>query len=181
LSNHAIRFLLKYRYSNEACLYQLSLKNITFMQHFKIKSSIINANNCLNRTFLSFDTLNSEFSPGNRLTSSFSNCLSFHIINYKDKESKNSYLCILNKIVFEASSKANSVIIILDASIKNNIATSINHIYFYFNPIKKIFYYAINITTTEAELFTIRCGISQANQLPNISHIIITDSIYIAQ
>ena len=37
----------------------------------------------------------------------------------------------------------------------------------------------INVTTTKAELFAIRCGINQAINIPNIEHIIIiTDSIY---
>jgi len=40
-------------------------------------------------------------------------------------------------------------------------------------------YHAVNITTTEVELFTIRCGINQAVQIMDASHIIvITDSVY---
>ena len=158
------------------------MENITFIQYLKIKSSIVNANNCLNKNFLSFDTLNSEFFSRNKLTNSFLNYLSFHIINHKDKESKNSHLCILDKIIFEVLLKANLVIIVSDTSIKNNIATFINHIHSCSNPIKKILHHAINITTNKAELFTIRCEINQTTQLSNISYIIIiTDSIHIAQ
>jgi len=37
----------------------------------------------------------------------------------------------------------------------------------------------INVTTTKAELFTIRCGINQAIDIPNIKHIVvITDFLY---
>ena len=76
----------------------------------------------------------------------------------------------------------NSVIVVSNASIKNNIATSIAYIHSYFNPIKKTLHQAINIITTEAELSVIRCEISQAIQIPNISYIIIiTDSIHTAQ
>ena len=82
--------------------------------------------------------------------------------NRKDKERKNAHLCELNKIVFKASSKANSVIVISDTSIKNNTVTSIMHVHSCSNPIKKTLHYTINITMTEAELFTIRCRISQA-------------------
>lgn len=40
-------------------------------------------------------------------------------------------------------------------------------------------YHAVNVTTTEVELFTIRCGINQAVQIMDASHIIvITDSVY---
>ena len=58
----------------------------------------------------------------------------------------------------------------------------ITHIHSYSNPIKKTFHYAINVTTTKAELFAIKCGINQAVQILDIFHIIvITNSIYSAQ
>jgi len=113
---------------------------------------MINANNHLNGTFPSLNTLNSKISTRIRLIDSFSSCFSFYIVNCKDKESKNAYFCKLNKIIFKVSSKANSVIIILDASIKDNIATSIAYVYSCSNPIKKILYHTINITMTEAKL-----------------------------
>ena len=119
-------------------------------------------NNCLNGIFLLFNTLNSEIFSRNRLTDTFPNYFLFHNINCKDKKSRNSYFCEINKIVFEVLSNANSVIVVLDASIKNNIVTSITHVYFYSNFIKKILYYTINITMTEAELFVIRYRISLA-------------------
>ena len=108
----------------------------------------------------------------------FSNHISFHKINYKNKESKNAHLQKLNKITLETLSNANAVIIISDASIKDNVATLISCS----NPIKKTLHHAINVTTTEAELFAIRYGINQAIQVPNISYIIvIMDSIYVAE
>ena len=43
-------------------------------------------------------------------------------------------------------------------------------------------YHVINITTTEAKLFEIRCGINQAIGIPNIKYIvIITDFLYAAK
>ena len=43
-------------------------------------------------------------------------------------------------------------------------------------------YHAINIISMEAELFTIRCGINQAVQIPgSFCIIIITDAIHVAQ
>ena len=71
------------------------------------------------------------------------------------------------------------ILIISDASIKNNVAISITYIYVYDRPIVKMIYHAANVTSTEAELFIIRCGINQAINLPGISKIIIvTDSIH---
>ena len=46
----------------------------------------------------------------------------------------------------------------------------------------KTIHHTINITLTEAELFAIKCGINQAVQIPEASHIIvITDTIYLAK
>jgi len=52
----------------------------------------------------------------------------------------------------------NTVIVILDASIKNNVAISIAHIHFFNNSLKML-YHAINITLTEVELFALKCEI----------------------
>ena len=72
-----------------------------------------------------------------------------------------------------------TVIVILNISIKNQVTMSITHIHVYGTPIVKTIYHAINVTSTEAELFVIRCGLNQATQLTNIKHIVvITNSIY---
>jgi len=42
-----------------------------------------------------------------------------------------------------------SIIVVSDASIKNNIATSISHIHSYSNDIKKAIHYTTNIILTE--------------------------------
>jgi len=48
--------------------------------------------------------------------------------------------------------------------------------------VAKTIYYAVNITTIEAELFTIRCGINQAIHIANTSYIIVvTDAIHLAK
>jgi len=74
---------------------------------------------------------------------------------------------------------ANIVIVVLDTSIRNNVATFITHIYSYSNPVKKTLHHAVNGTMTEAKLFAIRCGINQTIQITNVTHIIvITDFIH---
>jgi len=45
---------------------------MTSKQQLKIKSFVVDANNCLNGIFSTFDLLNSEFSPGSRLADNFS-------------------------------------------------------------------------------------------------------------
>ena len=74
------------------------LENMTSKQYLKIKSSIINTNNCFNGTFLLFNILNSKFSSGTRLIDSFPSHFSFHRANHKDKKSKNTHLINLIKI-----------------------------------------------------------------------------------
>jgi len=83
-------------------------------------------------------------------------------VNYKDKESRTAHFCKLDDIVLNASSNSNSIIVVSDANIKNNITMSIVHIHSYLNSIKKTLHHAIGITSTEAELFAIRCSINQA-------------------
>jgi len=74
-----------------------------------------------------------------------------------------------------------SVIVVsnTNTSIKNNIATSISHIYSYGNGIKKTIHYTINVSLTKMKLFAIRYIINQAVQIPEVFHlIIITDTIH---
>jgi len=68
------------------------------------------------------------------------------------------------------------------ASIKNNVTTSIMHIHMADKPLMKTIHHAVNVTSTEAKLFAIRCGINQSSHFDNISKIVvITDSIHMAQ
>ena len=58
---------------------------------------------------------------------------------------------------------------------------SVAHIHVANWPLVKTVHHASFVTTTEAELFAIRCGINQALSLKNISRIVvITDSIHVA-
>ena len=76
----------------------------------------------------------------------------------------------------------NTILIIFDISIKNNVITLILHIHSSQNILAETIYYAINITFTKAELFSIRYGINQAIQVPNTKNIIvITDVIHTAR
>jgi len=73
-------------------------------------------------------------------------------------------------------------LVVTDASIKNDIATSISHIHIANLSLTKTVHHTAFVSSTEAELFAIRCGINQACIKENISKIIIvTDSIYAAK
>ena len=182
LSNHMINSLFENRHVKNSLLHCLSLKKLTPKQQLKVKSSIIDTNNYLNGIFFSFDPFHKELSSSFRLVDNFSDHFSFHIVNYKDKKSKEAYLCKLNKFFEDILLDSNSIIIISDASIRNNITMLIVYIQSGHIIIAKTIHYAINIiSSTKAKLFTIRCRINQAIQVFNASYIIIiTDSIYLA-
>jgi len=91
---------------------------MTTKQQLKIKSSIVDANNHFNGNFPLFDTLHHKLSLSFRLIDNFPNCFSFHLVNYKDKESKEAYLCKLDKIFKNTLIDPNTVVVISNTSIK---------------------------------------------------------------
>ena len=146
--NHVIKFLLEKRYAVDSHPYH---ENMTFKQCSKIRSSVTNANNWLSRIFPPFDSLNSEFFSGLRLIDTFSSHFSFYKADHCNKENKAAYCCKLDDLAFNSLSDLYTIIVSSNASIRNNIATSITHIYSFSSPIKKTLHHAIDITTTEAE------------------------------
>jgi len=130
--------------------------------------------------FSSFSPLNFEFSPGSRIIDIFSDRFSFNICN-KRKDIK-FQAQELNELTLESSSLPSVALVALDTNIKNNVTTFIAHIHMADKPLTKIIHHAVNVTSTEAELFAIRCGINQSSRFDNISKIVvITDSIHVAQ
>ena len=74
-----------------------------------------------------FSHFDLEFSPRNRLIDSFPKQFSFHHCPHNI----NDYVKNLDKVVFEASSIPIASIVILDASIKNSVDTSISYVHLY--------------------------------------------------
>ena len=133
--------------------------------------------NCFNKVFSSFNPLNPEFSPGCRIIDTFSSCFSFYLFSKCNDDNLRSHIYHLDELAIESSSNPSHALIITDTSIKNNIATSISHIYIYNKPITKTLHHVVNITSTEAELFTIRCSINQATNSTSISKIIVITNL----
>ena len=130
--------------------------------------------------FPSFSPLNPEFTSGSHITNNFSNHFSFNLVNKKEKEKRRSQE--LDEMVLGLSSSPSMALVVTDASIKNDIATLISHIHIANLPLTKTVHHTAFISSTEAELFTIRCSINQACIKENISKIIIiTDSIHVAK
>ena len=137
-------------------------------------------NNKFNGIFPSFTPLHFELSSGHRIIDNFSDYFVFNL-HSKQKDDR-AHAHQLDNMVIKASSSPSTAIVVTDASIKNNITISISHTYTHDNPITKTVHHVVHVTSTEAEIFTMRCSINQASNHNNISKIIIvTDSIHVAR
>ena len=136
--------------------------------------------NKINGIFPFFSPLHFKLSSGHRVIDNFSDCIVFNL-HSKWKEDKN-HACQLDNMVIESSSFPSTAIVVTNTSIKNNTATFISHTHTHNYLIAKTVYHAVHVTSSEAKLFAIRCGINQASNQDGISNIIvITDSIHVAK
>ena len=168
LSNHIINNILSSNKSQEQNCHSASIDHLTNKQRLCLKSPLINVDNKHNKFFPLFSFFNEEFKPGNHLINVFSDCFSFHPCSSNNK----NYIGKLDDITLRASSNPSSTIIVSDTSIMNYIATLISHFHSFNKPIIKTIHRAINITTTEAKLFAIWCGINQAVTSSNANQIV---------
>ena len=84
--------------------------------------------------------------------------------------------------MISCSLDSSHALVITDTSIKNNIIILITHISICNKNVIKTIHHTVNVLATEAELFTIRCGINQATNILDISKIIvITDLLHTAR
>ena len=75
--------------------------------------------------------------------------------------------------------ESSHTLMITDASIKNNVATSIAHIHIHNKDIIKTIYHTVNVLFSETKLFVIKCSINQATNILGISKIVvITDLLH---
>ena len=85
-------------------------------------------------------------------------------------------------MVLKSFSSSSTAIVVTDASIKNDITTSISYTHIANSLLVKTLHHAAFVTSTEAELFVIRYSINQAYIKENISKIIVvTNSIHVAK
>ena len=153
-----------------------TIGSLTNWQRNITKGHIIDANVKSYGIFPSFNLLHQEFTPGNRLSDKFSDCFSFNLVNKKGKE--NNHAQELDNLVLH-NSTSSTTLIVTDTSIKNDITTSVVHIYQTNIPLIKTVHHAVFVTSSEVELFAMRYGINHACSKDNISKIIvITDSIH---
>ena len=145
-------------FSSSKHQHPVSLKSLTSHQRPNVKGHLVNSNNKLYGIFPFFSSLYPELSLGSRIINNFSNCFSFNLAI----RNKNDKICHqqLDNMALELSFSTSIAIIVLDASIKNNIAISISHVHIANRLLIKTSYHTAFIMTTEAELFMIRYSIN---------------------
>jgi len=159
-----------------------AIRSLTNHQKNIAKGHLIDSCNKACGIFPSFSPLNPEFFPSSCITDNFSDRFSFNLVNKKEKEKDKIRIQELDNIVLCNSSSLHTALVITDASIKNNIATSISHVHIANHLLTKTVHHAAFVTSMEVELFTIRCGINQACFKENVTKIIIiTNSIHAAK
>jgi len=160
----------------------MAISQLIPKQNQKIKSSIVDINHCLNQVLPVFDNLNKELSLGFCLVDTFSDYCSFNIVKHKDAKARIAHLNKLENIYRALKNNPDTLFIIIDTSVKNNIVMSVTHIQKEQALITKAIYHTMNILPTEVKLLTIKYGISQAVHINDIINIVVvTDAILAAQ
>jgi len=160
----------------------LNTGSLTHHQKTLAKGHLIDSEVKSHGIFPSFSPLDPELTPGQCIIDIFSDRFSLNLVNKSKKEKNNCRAQELDEMVLRNSSIPNTALVITDASIKKDIATSIAHIHSTDRPLIKTVHHTSFVTSSEAELFAIRCGINQACMLNNVSKIVVvTDSIHVAK
>jgi len=110
-------------------LHHISLNSLTRHQYSLIKGHLVDMDNRFNEVFPFFDPLNPEFKPGNRIINKFSNHFSFHLFSKSNDHLFKNRIQQLNNLTIESSNTLSNTLIITDASVKNNITSSITYIH----------------------------------------------------
>ena len=159
-----------------------TISSLTNHQKNIAKGHLIDSSNKTYGIFPSFSSLNPQFFPSSHILDNFPDCFSFNLVNKKEKEKDKIHAQELDNMVLRISPSHQTALVVTDASIKNNIATSILYIHIANQPLTKTVHHAAFITSMEVELFAIRCSINQACSKDNVSKIIvIMDSIHAAK
>ena len=91
-SNHILQSLMGYKFNSSSPSHPLSLSTLTAHQCNLIRDYLVNMDNQFNEVFSSFDSLNPEFRPGDRIIDYFSNRFSFHLYNKKSDNPFNNQI-----------------------------------------------------------------------------------------
>jgi len=178
--NHLIKTLIEDAPNTYSKLPLHSINSLTDRQKSSIKDYLVDSYNKLHRILPSFSPLDPELTPGSRVIDTFQDWFLFNLSNKAKNDTARSQQ--LNDMTIVSSLSSHTTLVVFDASIKHDIATLVSHIHMQDKPLIKIVHHVVFITSTEVELFAIRCSLNQACNEEEISKIIvITDSIHMAK
>jgi len=131
LNNHMLKNLLNDNLPSVKLSKPHNIGSLTNRQKSLIKGHLPDSHTKTLGIFPSFSPIDPEFSPGNRITDIFSNRFSFNLVNKKVDNCNKIRGLELDEMVLRCSSDSQTALVIMDTSIKNDIATSISHIHSY--------------------------------------------------
>ena len=100
---------------------------LTNCQKNSVKGHLMDSYNKLHGVFPSFSPLDPELNLGSRIIDIFQNRFSFNLASKAKNDSAHSQQ--LDDMMILSSMSSHTAIVVSDASVKNNIATSVSHIY----------------------------------------------------
>ena len=127
--NHILKNLLNNVPPSNKSYNSHNIGSLTNCQRSLTKGHLVDSNIKSYGIFPSFSPLDPEFFPGHRITDKFSNRFSFNLFNKKEKNQNKICGQELDDLTLCCSSEPNTALMITDASIKNDITTSISHIH----------------------------------------------------
>jgi len=130
-TNHILKNLLNDDPPSVKSSNSHNIGSLTNHQKSLFKGHLNDAHSKLLGIFPSFSPCDPEFSPGNRIVDSFSNRFSFNLTNKKVENYNKTRSQELDEMVLCLSSDPQAALVVTDASIRNDIATSISHIHSY--------------------------------------------------
>ena len=126
--------------------------------------------------------MNKKLSLGFHLINTFPNNFSFISVNQEGTNALQTHYNKLDNIYEDSLANQDTIFLITDASIKNNVTTSMSHVFQGHNIINRSIYHIMNINSVEIELFSIRYRINQAmKQQDALKIIVVTNAIPIAK
>ena len=178
--NYLIKTLIEDTLNTYSKLPLHSINSLTDRQKSSINDHLVDLYNKLYGILPSFSPLDPELIPGSRVIDTFQDQFSFNLSNKAKNDIARAQQ--LNDMTIVSSLSSHTALVVFDASIKHDIATSVSHIHMWDKPLIKTVHHVVFVTSTEAELFTIRCSLNQACNKEKISKIIvITNSIHMAK
>ena len=156
--NHLIKTFMDDPSNLHANSSPYSINSLTNCRKTIVKGYLIDSINKLYGDFPFFSSLHLEFNLGSKIVDIFPDQFSFNLAS-REKNDKKCYQQ-LDEMTLQSSSSPHMAIVVTDASIKKDIATSISHVHIYDYPLTKTVHHTVYVMSTEVELFAIRYGIN---------------------